>query len=177
MYKKVSITLIMASAIASILIVPWAALQRSHAQSDLANTILKIHNDERAAVGVPPLVWSDKLAADAKTWAEHLATLPLGPDGKPQLVHGSSGENLWSGTAGRYSTADKMQGWVNEKKNWHGGPITKWVTGEPVTGHYTQMVWRDTKDVGCATASSSHGWDYLVCRYSPLGNYLGQTPY
>jgi hypothetical protein len=46
---KISLTIIMASAIAAILIVPWATLQRSHAQSDLADTILKIHNDERAA--------------------------------------------------------------------------------------------------------------------------------
>ncbi len=34
MYRNVSITIIMASAILAILIVPWAALQRSHAQSD-----------------------------------------------------------------------------------------------------------------------------------------------
>jgi len=64
----------MASAIAAILIVPWAALQRSHAQSDLSSTILDIHNRERSAVSVSPLVWSDSLAAGAKTWAEHLAT-------------------------------------------------------------------------------------------------------
>jgi uncharacterized protein YkwD len=59
MYRNVSITIIMASAILAILIVPWAALQRSHAQSDLADTILKIHNDERAAHSIPPLKWSD----------------------------------------------------------------------------------------------------------------------
>ena len=44
-----------------------------NASADFVNTILAVHNRERAAVGVPPLVWSDKLAADAKTWAEHLA--------------------------------------------------------------------------------------------------------
>jgi hypothetical protein len=31
-------------------------------QADLANSILAVHNSERAAVGVPPLVWSEKLA-------------------------------------------------------------------------------------------------------------------
>jgi len=41
--------------------------------SDLVNTILSMHNSERAAVGVPAIVWSDDLAAQAKTWAEHLA--------------------------------------------------------------------------------------------------------
>jgi hypothetical protein len=60
MYKHVSITLIMASAMAAILIVPSAALQRSHAQSDLANTVLAVHNRERAAVGVPRCLGADK---------------------------------------------------------------------------------------------------------------------
>src|SRR5438105_12701059 len=37
-----------------------------NAQPDFAKIILEIHNRERALVGVPPLAWSDKLAADAK---------------------------------------------------------------------------------------------------------------
>jgi hypothetical protein len=42
---------------------------------DLANSILSVHNSQRADVGVPPLVWSEKLAVDAKVWAEHLTTI------------------------------------------------------------------------------------------------------
>lgn len=45
------------------------------------------------------------------------------------------------------------------------------------TGHFTQMVWRDTKTVGCARIkcgadTSAHGW-YDVCEYSPPGNVIG----
>ena len=40
---------------------------------DFVNTILAVHNDERHAVGVPPLVWNNTLAAGAKAWAESLA--------------------------------------------------------------------------------------------------------
>jgi uncharacterized protein YkwD len=174
MYKKLSITIIMASAMATILIVPWAALQRSHAQSDLADTILKIHNDERAAVGSPALKWSDSLAADAKSWAEHLAQI-----GKLQHSTGTGhGENLSYRSDSRgptaISTADLLQGWVNEKKDWHGGPLTQanWYP----TGHYTQMVWKTTTEVGCGTASSGNSV-YLVCRYSPPGNMMGESPY
>ena len=36
---------------------------------DLKDMVLAVHNRERAAVGVPPLVWSDTLAADAQDWA------------------------------------------------------------------------------------------------------------
>ena len=143
--------------------------------ADIAKTILEIHNRERAAVGVPPLVWSDKLAADAKPWAEHLVTL-----GK--LVHSSGtgqGENLstrgaWSigHPPSPISTESLLQGWVNEKPS--------------MGGHYTQMVWKTTKEVGCATASTkvvsgapagAEGQTvYLVCRYSPPGN-TGGPPY
>ena len=35
-------------------------------------TILAIHNRERAAVGTPDLEWSNSLAADAKTWLDKL---------------------------------------------------------------------------------------------------------
>ncbi len=184
MYKNVSITIIMASAIAAILIVPWAALQCSHAQSDIVSTILDIHNRERAAVGSPPLTWSNSLAADAKGWAEHLVTLNQGKpiDERTTLVHATGigqGENLasrgaWgSGPVSPPSTESLLQGWVSEKP-WRGS-----------FDHYTQMVWKDTKEVGCATGTvngkASNGNSgvqvFLVCRYSPPGNMAGEKPF
>ncbi len=46
------------------------------------------------------------------------------------------------------------------------------------TGHYTQMVWWDTKDVDCATViGGGSSIQALVCRYSPPGNYVGQKLY
>jgi hypothetical protein len=48
--------------------------------------------------------------------------------------------------------------------------------GAPMIGHYTQMVWKNTKEVGCGTASNDN-LVVLVCRYSPSGNQLGQSPY
>ena len=48
MYEKVPLKTIMILVTTAILIVPWAALQHSHAQSDLANTALAVHNRERA---------------------------------------------------------------------------------------------------------------------------------
>jgi pathogenesis-related protein 1 len=141
--------------------------------ADFSKTILDIHNRERAAVSVPPLVWSDKLANDAKTWVEHLARLG-------SLVHSGGsgqGENLSyrssSGGPSTISTAQLIQGWISEKNDYHGAPIVK---GGQVTGHYTQMVWRTTTAVGCATASAGQSV-YLVCRYSPPGNMLGERPY
>lgn len=40
------------------------------------------------------------------------------------------------------------------------------------TGHFTQLVWRDTTAVGCATNSRCSMATY-ICQYSPGGNVLG----
>ena len=55
--------------------IPQPANNTGGMRADWANSILAVHNSERAAVGVPPLVWSDTLAASAQAWAEHLATM------------------------------------------------------------------------------------------------------
>jgi uncharacterized protein YkwD len=144
--------------------------------ADFVNTILSMHNSERAAVGVPALVWSDDLAAQAKTWAEHLAaTGQFGHDPN----RGTVGENL----AGYFTGVGQgVQDWINEKKDYHGGVLTpeNWSP----SGHYTQMVWRGTTQIGCGTAPPNGqpspaglAFSVLVCRYSPPGNYMGQKPY
>jgi pathogenesis-related protein 1 len=188
------VTIIMSVALvaAAILTVPSSVVQLSHAQTnaDFQNTILDIHNRERAAVNVqvpiPPLTWNNDLAAAAQTWADHLKTLGLRCDPSPGTcppaphdpsIQGIQGENLSGpGTAGAFTTAQRVERWVNEKQNYDGTPIKRWEPGMPVTGHYTQMVWRNTQQIGCA-ASSDGNVDFLVCRYSPPGNYLGQMPY
>jgi hypothetical protein len=86
---------------------------------------------------------------------------------------GCQGENLASASVAQSggppvapSVESLVQAWVNEPK----GPFSQ--------NHYTQMVWRDTGGVGCATATvrglTSNGLDgadaYLVCRYAPPGN-------
>ena len=52
MYKNVSMTIIISFGHSTLLIVPWAALQHSHAQSNsnLQSTALNMHKQERDAV-------------------------------------------------------------------------------------------------------------------------------
>jgi len=175
---------------AAIVTVPLSMLQVSYAQSnaDLQNAVLSIHNRERDLVGVPPITWSNSLAADAQIWANHLTTLGLRctqsacdrPPHDQGIQAKGQGENLWAGGAGFYSTAQRVQSWVNEKSNYAGGPYNP---SGPVVGHYTQMVWQNTNEVGCAEAGGEQ-WtpengkmDFLVCRYSPPGNMIGQMPF
>ena len=51
------------------------------------------------------------------------------------------------------------------------------------TGHFTQLVWADTKKVGCGMATSSvykennSYYVWIVCRYDPWGNVYNENPY
>lgn len=40
------------------------------------------------------------------------------------------------------------------------------------TGHFTQVIWKDSKELGMARAKSSDGSVYVVARYRPAGNML-----
>lgn len=152
-----------------------AMIAPAQAADDFAAQILAAHNRERAAVSVPPLVWSDALAADAAVWAKQLAITGKFGHSPPDVRKGE-GENLWVGTAGSYSPDEMVGGWVQEKSSYRNGPFVNGLTSGNVTGHYSQMVWRTTAKVGCAKATGG-GMDVLVCRYDPAGNAVGQAAY
>lgn len=42
------------------------------------------------------------------------------------------------------------------------------------TGHFTQVVWKESQKLGVGVARSSSGRVYVVAQYTPPGNYLGQ---
>ena len=146
---------------------PVHAEQREHAW-------LAAHNQARAEFGVLPLRWSDRLAEDARSWAEQLAQHEV-------MRHSSlderedTGENLWMGTAGHYAPEQMIGAFIEEKEHFHVGrfpEVSK--TGDwGDVGHYTQVIWPATKEVGCATARGSR-FDVLVCRYYPAGNVIGR---
>ncbi|WGM38146.1 CAP family protein [Caulobacter sp. NIBR1757] len=142
------------------------------AQDDFQSRVLAAHNAVRAQVGTPPLQWNSRLAADARAWADTLAR-------KGRLQHDdqrSQGENLWMGTANFFSIEEMVGAWAEERADYRHGKFPDVAKkGRPV-GHYTQMVWRTTREVGCATARTADE-EVLVCRYSPPGNWIGQTAY
>jgi hypothetical protein len=139
--------------------------------------ILWSHNLERAAKGIAPLTWDNQLRDAAQSWANHLAST-----GTFEHAYDDSdeptGENLWAGTQGYYTPEAMVNGWIEEKRLFKQGIFPdNSVTGDVSdVGHYTQVMWRDTIDVGCGKAAG-HGKEILVCRYKNAGNYEGERPF
>lgn len=143
--------------------------------SSFIREVVQQHNTYREALQLPGLTWSPALAADALVWAKHLAEIDKGQHDMD--VRGKEGENLWWGTAGAFSYADMVAFWGNEKSSFHYGVFPDVGTSRnAMVGHYTQVVWKNTQSVGCALVGNGKN-DYLVCRYSPAGNVMGEKPY
>lgn len=145
----------------------------------LEQRLLNPHNAERVRAGVPPMQWDAQLATDAQQWARHLAATG-------QFEHfeevsddpDAQGENLWMGTRGAFSPEVMVGHWIEEKKDFKPGvfPDNSRTGDLEDVGHYTQIVWRDTRNVGCAIARNAAD-EFLVCRYSATGNVIGERPF
>ncbi|MET1755596.1 CAP domain-containing protein [Novosphingobium sp. RD2P27] len=146
-------------------------------RGNFEHRVLAAHNRERHAMGIEPLKWNPALAASARQWANHLASTGQFKHA-PERIPDPQGENLWAGTKGYFSLEAMVDGWVREKRHFRPGTFPNNSTTGRVedVGHYTQLIWRRTRQVGCATARG-HEEDVLVCRYSEAGNYLGETPF
>lgn len=137
--------------------------------------ILTAHNKYRSQVGVSPLKWSATVAKSAQQWANRLAATGKFEHSKNRRGYG---ENLWMGTSRRFSCTQMVDSWGKEKKYFVNRPSPNFSkTGKfSDVGHYTQVVWRKTTEVGCALVSR-RGKDYLVCQYNPAGNVKGQKAF
>ncbi len=135
--------------------------------------ILSYHNQVRASVNVPPLVWSKELAQHATDWSVKLAAQGCTIQHSQES---SYGENIFMSTAnqGHDAVIEAAKAWESEKVNFSGEALNKSVLSQ--AGHYTQMVWRDTTALGCAKASCGDNL-IVVCNYKPTGNILGEKPY
>ena len=136
------------------------------AGGSVADQWIAAHNKARAKHCAPPLTWSKKLADVAQKWANTLKAkgCVFGHSGDTKY-----GENLAAGTAGALDPTSTVAMWYDEIKLYkfpNGGFSMK-------TGHFTQLVWKSTKQVGCGHVSCK-GNDIYVCNYDPPGNWEGQ---
>jgi len=139
--------------------------------------VLAEHNRERDRAGVPRLAWNDTLAREAQSRALELAA-DGGLQHASRTEHRGAGENLWMGSAGSYAPETMISAFLEERRHYRHGtfPNVSRTGNWQDVGHYTQVVWRDTREVGCAVARNARD-DFLVCRYWPSGNWMGERPF
>jgi hypothetical protein len=130
-----------------------------------------------------PVIWDPGAATVAQNWAAqcNFNHNPNRDGGEniyascsttaPVTITGTDAVDDWSAEASGYvystnscNTADTQSG---------------------ECGHFTQLVWRTTTGVGCAVAqcttntpcSGFPDWAFVVCDYTPAGNWDGVSPY
>lgn len=160
---------------------------------DQVNTLdpqemVQVHNQVRAQVGLQPLTWSPVLASYAQEWADSLAQ-HYGCGLKHRQEMGQDreqwGENLyWSGAVmwsdgaretALVSSGEVAQAWADEQADYNYSR-NRCRRGKQC-GHYTQMVWQSTTQVGCGMAFCPNAGQIWVCNYDPPGNWIGERPY
>jgi uncharacterized protein YkwD len=130
--------------------------------------LLQPQNAVRAGVGEAPLQWSQQLAGAAQQWADYLIE-------SGQFRHWPGdryGENLYAITGGMATPGEVVAAWAGEARDYD----LRSNACSGVCGHYTQIVWRSTRAVGCAVASGG-ARQVWVCEYDPPGNVVGYRPF
>lgn len=135
--------------------------------------LVAAHNHWRRQVGVPELHWSDKLSMHAQQRVDSLAArgCQMEPrSGQPQRY----GENIAWSVGYRMHPPEVVGRWVEGRYGYD--YAANWCASVQDCHHYTQVVWRATREVGCATALCPGG-ELWVCQYHPAGNAAGEKPY
>ncbi|XP_020536734.2 pathogenesis-related protein PRB1-3-like [Jatropha curcas] len=128
------------------------------------------HNIERANLGLPPLQWSNRIAKFVSTWA-----CKRGKD--CAFIHSNNNycENLFWGSGKDWKPGDAVAAWAAEKCYYN--HMTNTCTANKDCLHYTQMVWKQSLELGCARVICASGDTFITCNYHPHSNVIGEKPF
>lgn len=146
----------------------------SNISSEDAREILDHHNKIRNDLNIPPLSWSAKLASYAQEWADSL--ISSGNCTLQHREHALFGENIYMASSSEsFKPVSASLAWYAEKEKYTYSKIGEgdWQSSL----HYTQMIWKNTTEMGAGMATCANGGVIVVANYSPSGNYSGEYPY
>ncbi|KAM7296362.1 Golgi-associated plant pathogenesis-related protein 1-like [Ixodes scapularis] len=135
------------------------------------------HDYYRNMHRVPKLGLNKKLQENAQSWANHLARQSFRQPISHSPKSAKLGENIYwyeiSSGSYKVSAESAIKLWYEEKKHYdYNHPRYS-----RQTSHFTQVVWKSSRTLGCAKSHAREGNLYryfVVCNYHPKGNILGE---
>ncbi|XP_075893877.1 serotriflin-like [Nelusetta ayraudi] len=121
--------------------------------------------------------WNSQAAVKAQKWASHCSKKPAhSPQSSRTIGTTPCGENIYYGSS-KVPWSFAIMRWYNEVKDYSYDLRRSF--NNKVVGHYTQVVWHNSNEIGCGMAhcpKSKYKYHY-VCQYCPAGNYRMMPPY
>ncbi|XP_022752117.1 STS14 protein-like [Durio zibethinus] len=137
-----------------------------------AREFLDAHNQARAEVRVGTLKWSEQLANATSRLARYQRN-KMGCQ-IANLTGDKYGANQFWGGAAR-TPRMVVASWVKEKSYYDYASNS--CAPNYKCGLYTQVVWKNSSELGCAQATCKDRMTFTICFYNPPGNYEGERPY
>ena len=135
------------------------------------NECLRGHNEKRKLHRVIDLNRNSDLDDIAQEYAEKLAQADSLNHSSNKFNGQRIGENLYM-QGGRAMLGNlPVDSWYGESNNYDFNNPTN---SSGVTGHFTQLVWKGSKELGVGCAKARNGSFYCVCNYFPAGNWVGE---
>jgi len=136
------------------------------------NEVIEAHNYYRNKHGVPPVKERKALTDYAQNWADHLAKANQFQHSKATLDGKRIGENIamkWTSNPQEYTGRDVTDQWYSEIDRYDFE-----VGGTMSAGHFSQVVWKDSTEIGIGKAMTSDNKIIVVANYDPAGNFMGK---
>ena len=138
--------------------------------TDFQKSALDAHNNYRAKHHVGKLVLNQELCDIAQKYAEELARTGNFAHSHNNFHGDNMGENLFACYGMKINGKMMTDDWYNEV-NMYNFNNPGYISG---TGHFTQIVWKGSKQVGFGYAQARDGYYYGVANYYPAGNFIGE---
>ena len=166
--------------------------------SKIPDDLLGLHDYVRSTAGLGPLKENSRLKKLAGDWARHLVNEenctirhPLQTEQeKERYLPGSIGQNIYVGHGypeDPSSPKNVISAWYDECLLYDSKAIKDGIpTNFKDVGHFTQVMWKDAKEIGCERVECPKKFDtengpvdakgaVVVCNYDK-GNVSGQFP-